>query len=107
MNERGPRPGPQPGPRPGAQPGPEPGPRPGAQPGPRPGANPNPGPANANPNANPNPADVAGVDPERLRREVADVLSEPAPTPADRAEQMERAHGLLQRALGGEGGGRG
>ena len=91
MNERGPRPGPQPGPRPGAQPGP------------RPGANPNPGPANANPN----PADVAGVDPERLRREVADVLSEPAPTPADRAEQMERAHGLLQRALGGEGGGRG
>lgn len=95
MNERGPRPGPQPGPRPGAQPGP------------RPGANPNPGPANANPNANPNPADVAGVDPERLRREVADVLSEPAPTPTDRAEQMERAHGLLQRALGGEGGGRG
>lgn len=86
MNERGPRPGPQPGPRPGAQPGPRPG---------------------ANPNANPNPADVAGVDPERLRREVADVLSEPAPTPADRAEQMERAHGLLQRALGGEGGGRG
>lgn len=82
MNERGPRPGPQPGPRPGAQPGPRPG-------------------------ANPNPADVAGVDPERLRREVADVLSEPAPTPADRAEQMERAHGLLQRALGGEGGGRG
>lgn len=82
MNERGPRPGPQPGPRPGAQPGPRPG-------------------------ANPNPADVAGVDPERLRREVADVLSEPAPTPTDRAEQMERAHGLLQRALGGEGGGRG
>lgn len=74
-----------------------PGPKPGATPGATPGPTPD----------SVNPADVAGVDPERLRREVADVLSEPAPTPADRAEQMERAHGLLQRALGGEGGGRG
>ena len=47
------------------------------------------------------------VDPERLRRQVMEALEAPAPTPADRAAQMERAHALLQDALGGEGAGRG
>ena len=47
------------------------------------------------------------MDPERLRRQVMETLEAPAPTPADRAAQMERAHALLQDALGGEGAGRG
>lgn len=72
-------------------------------PGPTPGAN-TPGPT-------PNDAATAlaggAVDPERLRRQVKDVLDAPAPTPAARAEQMERAHALLQDALGGEGASRG
>lgn len=45
----------------------------------------------------------AAVDPDRLRRHVREALDAPAPTPADRAANMERAHALLQEALGGEG----
>ena len=86
----GPTPGPKPGPKPGATPGPKPGPTPGPTPGPVPG-----------------PGRDEGIDPDELRRRVRETLDAPAPTPADRAAQMEAAHALLQEALGGEGAGRG
>lgn len=81
-------------------------PKPGPASGPRPGSGPVPGPG---PTPNDAAAALAGgaVDPDRLRRQVTDILEAPAPTPADRAEQMERAHALLQDALGGEGASRG
>ncbi|WJZ00137.1 hypothetical protein CHAN_07620 [Corynebacterium hansenii] len=98
---------PKPGPATPA-PGPEPGP---AAPAAGTNAGPKPGPASSAPGPTPNDAAAAAaagaVDPERLRRQVKEVLDAPAPTPADRAEQMERAHALLQDALGGEGAGRG
>lgn len=85
---------------------PKPGPVPGPAAVPRPGSGPVPGPG---PTPNDAAAALAGgaVDPDRLRRQVTDILEAPAPTPADRAEQMERAHALLQDALGGEGASRG
>lgn len=81
-------------------------------PGPTPGSNtsaPTHGANTPGPTPNDAAAALAGgaVDPERLRRQVKDVLDAPAPTPAARAEQMERAHALLQDALGGEGASRG
>lgn len=39
------------------------------------------------------------VDPESLRREVADILARPAPTSQVRAEQFEAAHRVLHDAL--------
>ena len=78
-----------------------------------PGNAPVPGPGSSAAGSSPTPADAAAalaggaVDPERLRRQVMETLEAPAPTPADRAALMERAHALLQDALGGEGAGRG
>lgn len=78
-----------------------------------PGNAPVPGPGSSAAGSSHTPADAAAalaggaVDPERLRRQVMETLEAPAPTPADRAAQMERAHALLQDALGGEGAGRG
>lgn len=51
----------------------------------------------------PGPGNMPGVDPGQLRREVAALLEAAAPSPADRTDNMERAHALLQDALGGDG----
>lgn len=62
---------------------PKPGPKPGATPGATPGANPA----------------ALHVDPEKIRREVADILAQPAPTSQVRAEHFEAAHRVLHDAL--------
>nr|WP_240394098.1 hypothetical protein [Corynebacterium lactis] len=76
-------------------------PTPGGMPGRRPGANLGPKPGGM-PSPVPSPAAMPGaktVDPEEVRAAVADVLSQPAPTPADRVAQFERAHEILDEAL--------
>lgn len=87
-------------------------PKPGPVPGPG-ATGPVPGPGSSGPRPGPTPNDAAAalaggaVDPDRLRRQVREALDAPAPTPADRAAYLERAHALLQEALGGEGASRG
>ncbi|NLA57115.1 MAG: hypothetical protein GX859_12635 [Corynebacterium humireducens] len=46
-----------------------------------------------------NPADLVRPRPEDVEKQVAEILSETPATPAEEADQLTRAHAVLQRAL--------
>lgn len=46
-----------------------------------------------------NPADLVRPRPEDVEKQVAEILSENATTPAAEADQLTRAHAVLHRAL--------